>query len=205
MNSAPGSASFEPHPSPNTAHTPSASNRRRAIWFGGARCTSRRRREPYHSNREKRYSGYRSPTHGTHWSHGTMGPMHNGPKPPERVANSAPPKFLKTLQYQTLKSWRRERDSNPRYTCAHNGFRDRPVQPLRHPSAVGHPVIGTAYLAAKDRLHKRAGQHLDGPALLPRFALAFASLVVADSASALPFRSTRLSHRQSQLEYPQLP
>ena len=23
-------------------------------------------------------------------------------------------------------------DSNPRWACAHNGFRDRPVQPLRH-------------------------------------------------------------------------
>jgi hypothetical protein len=31
-------------------------------------------------------------------------------------------------------SWRRDRDSNPGYACAHNGFRDRPVQPLRHPS-----------------------------------------------------------------------
>ena len=27
---------------------------------------------------------------------------------------------------------RRERDSNPRYSCLHNGFRDRPVQPLWH-------------------------------------------------------------------------
>ena len=36
---------------------------------------------------------------------------------------------------RTLANWRRERDSNPRYACAHNGFRDRPVQPLRHPSA----------------------------------------------------------------------
>lgn len=32
--------------------------------------------------------------------------------------------------------WRRERDSNPRYGYPHNGFRDRPVQPLRHLSAV---------------------------------------------------------------------
>ena len=31
--------------------------------------------------------------------------------------------------------WRRGRDSNPRYAFTHNGFRDRPVQPLRHPSA----------------------------------------------------------------------
>ena len=28
--------------------------------------------------------------------------------------------------------WRREGDSNPRNACALNGFRDRPVQPLRH-------------------------------------------------------------------------
>ena len=31
---------------------------------------------------------------------------------------------------------RRGRDSNSRCACAHNGFRDRPVQPLRHPSEV---------------------------------------------------------------------
>ena len=28
------------------------------------------------------------------------------------------------------------RDSNPGWTCAHNGFRDRPVRPLRHLSAL---------------------------------------------------------------------
>ena len=28
--------------------------------------------------------------------------------------------------------WRRGWDSNPRYARAHNGFRDRPVRPLRH-------------------------------------------------------------------------
>ena len=32
---------------------------------------------------------------------------------------------------------RRGRDSNPRYGCPHNGFRDRPIQPLSHPSSVG--------------------------------------------------------------------
>ena len=31
--------------------------------------------------------------------------------------------------------WRWGWDSNPRYACAYNGFRDRPVQPLRHPTA----------------------------------------------------------------------
>src|SRR5262245_35036991 len=28
--------------------------------------------------------------------------------------------------------WRRGWDSNPRYACTHNGFRDRPDRPLRH-------------------------------------------------------------------------
>ena len=31
--------------------------------------------------------------------------------------------------------WRRDRDSNPGYPQRHNGFRDRPVRPLRHLSA----------------------------------------------------------------------
>ena len=31
--------------------------------------------------------------------------------------------------------WRRERDSNPRYVCTYNGFRDRHIQPLCHLSA----------------------------------------------------------------------
>ena len=38
------------------------------------------------------YSGYRGPTYRTRLSHGTAGPMHIGPKRPQRVANSAPPK-----------------------------------------------------------------------------------------------------------------
>jgi hypothetical protein len=29
---------------------------------------------------------------------------------------------------------RRGRDSNPRYPRGYNGFRDRPIQPLWHPS-----------------------------------------------------------------------
>ena len=35
------------------------------------------------------------------------------------------PRYLKSLQ-------REGRDSNPRWTEAHNGFRDRPIQPLWH-------------------------------------------------------------------------
>ena len=34
---------------------------------------------------------------------------------------------------------RRGRDSNPRCPKGHNGFRDRPVQPLRHPSSYVNP------------------------------------------------------------------
>ena len=63
-------------------------------------------REPYHSNGGKRYSGYRGHTYRNHWSHGTMGPMHIGPKLPQRVVNSALPKTRKTLLYQWFKSWR---------------------------------------------------------------------------------------------------
>ena len=33
-----------------------------------------------------------------------------------------------------IATWRRDRDSNPGWGHPHNGFRDRPVQPLRHPS-----------------------------------------------------------------------
>ncbi len=34
------------------------------------------------------------------------------------------------------KNWRRERDSNPRWSYPHNGFRDRRLQPLGHLSAL---------------------------------------------------------------------
>ena len=32
-------------------------------------------------------------------------------------------------------AWQRDRDSNPGYPCRYNGFRIRPVRPLRHLSA----------------------------------------------------------------------
>ena len=51
--------------------------------------------------------------------------------------------YIPTLYHQrrsvsatgSFAEWRRERDSNPRRSCPLNGFRDRPVQPLRHLSA----------------------------------------------------------------------
>ena len=44
--------------------------------------------------------------------------------------------------------WRRGWDSNPRYARAYNGFRDRPVQPLRHPSAVWRDHAAFIYAGA---------------------------------------------------------
>jgi hypothetical protein len=51
---------------------------------------------------------------------------------------------LPQMQNAQLKSWapmplrlRKERDSNPRYSCPYNGFRDRPIQPLWHLSEKG--------------------------------------------------------------------
>ena len=37
---------------------------------------------------------------------------------------------------ETLLDLRRERDSNPRYSCPYNGFRDRPIRPLWHLSSI---------------------------------------------------------------------
>ena len=41
----------------------------------------------------------------------------------------------------SLRSWRRRRDSNPRYPLGYTGFRDRPDQPLQHPSVAGRGII----------------------------------------------------------------
>ena len=38
--------------------------------------------------------------------------------------------------------WRRGWDSNPRWACTHNGFRDRPDRPLRHLSDGGGLAAG---------------------------------------------------------------
>ncbi len=43
-----------------------------------------------------------------------------------------------------MNKWRRGRDSNPRNACALNGFRDRPVRPLRHLSAKGSRAFQSA-------------------------------------------------------------
>ena len=43
-----------------------------------------------------------------------------------------------SIAQRKLLNWRRGWDSNPRYARAYNGFRDRPVRPLRHPSALDY-------------------------------------------------------------------
>ena len=43
-------------------------------------------------------------------------------------------------------TWRRERDSNPRYPFGYSGFQDRLFQPLTHPSA---RVVSTVYQQLK--------------------------------------------------------
>ena len=52
---------------------------------------------------------------------------------------------------------RRGRDSNPRYGCPHNGFRDRPIQPLSHPSErTDHGSNPRRTLRLHGRRHPRA-------------------------------------------------
>jgi len=61
--------------------------------------------------------------------------MLNAAKPDSKLANSDGNVSQSVRQVivptqQNSRSWRRGRDSNPRYACAYSGFRDRPIQPL---------------------------------------------------------------------------
>ena len=51
---------------------------------------------------------------------------------------------------------RRGWDSNPRYACTHNGFRDRPIQPLSHPSESAHQGSGSRWLACPGWTRRRS-------------------------------------------------
>ncbi len=42
-------------------------------------------------------------------------------------------------------TWRRERDSNPRYPFEYSGFQDRLFQPLTHPSAIVNTMVSSLY------------------------------------------------------------
>jgi hypothetical protein len=64
--------------------------------------------------------------------------------------------------------WRREWDSNPRYARAYNGFRDRPVRPLRHPSARDSKGLpGPPSLLPPD-CHRSGAVAITNPTSLPR-------------------------------------
>ncbi len=49
------------------------------------------------------------------------------------VPLSERPRTSRVSQLQ-LQNWRREWDSNPRYSCPYSGFQDRRLRPLGHPS-----------------------------------------------------------------------
>ena len=57
----------------------------------------------------------------------------------EQGFSSAPPIHkIKTPRWGVFILWRMGRDSNPRWSCPHNGFQDRRNRPLCHPSAAHH-------------------------------------------------------------------
>ena len=43
-------------------------------------------------------------------------------------------RWLMIRRLLSRQMWRRGWDLNPRWTNAHSGFQDRPIQPLSHPS-----------------------------------------------------------------------
>jgi hypothetical protein len=59
-----------------------------------------------------------------------------------------------------VRNWRRGRDSNPRYTCAHNGFRDRPIQPLWHLSTRGRILVTRSAAPCKSLSPDCSGFHV---------------------------------------------
>ena len=59
-----------------------------------------------------------------------------GAPDPHQIARATTPSIRATAgPVIPLKIWRRERDSNPRWSFPHSGFQDRRFQPLTHPSS----------------------------------------------------------------------
>ena len=56
--------------------------------------------------------------------------------------------------------WRRGGDSNPRNACAFNGFRDRPVQPLRHLSEGAYTRVSGAFASPRASKSVREPEHV---------------------------------------------
>lgn len=65
---------------------------------------------------------------------GRLREYHPPPIPPKFQNEKAP----RAIQRSGPLIWRRDRDLNPRYCCQYNGFRIRPVRPLRHLSNGAH-------------------------------------------------------------------
>src|SRR5580704_11806486 len=74
------------------------------------------------------------PAKGLPSSHGLLGGR------PNRVSGRGFARNFGKLSSVSNVLWRRGWDSNQRYACTHNGFRDRPDRPLWHLS--GAPLIG---------------------------------------------------------------
>ena len=75
-----------------TPLTPFAPKKRRAISLRGAMRVAAGPRTVPLEWRKEIFEVSGGPTYGTRWSHGAIRPMHLGPAPPQRVANSVPPK-----------------------------------------------------------------------------------------------------------------
>lgn len=77
-------------------------------------------------------------SHQPHRGHLQAGNTSSHPTEVWSKCGTVPLLFLKVLINQCVgeRKWRRGWDSNPRYPCGYNGFRDRPVRPLRHLSTL---------------------------------------------------------------------
>ena len=76
--------------------------------------------------------------------------------------------------HPTEELWRRDRDSNPGWTCIHTGFRNRPVRPLRHLSALS----GGASLCKAAPRCKWGGHKCDASRNCPVASLSFSDFAV---------------------------
>src|ERR1700694_1211575 len=88
------------------------------------------------------------------------------------AASAGPPREA----HQREAGWRRGWDSNPRYACTHNGFRDRPDRPLWHLS--GGPLIGGRFRAGNSVRKAGKNRRISGfPALTWAFACVYSALL----------------------------
>jgi hypothetical protein len=75
-------------------------------------------------------------------------PSRNLPTTARQMETSCPAKCGDISRLQ-CPMWRRERDSNPRWSCPHNGFQDRRNRPLCHPSTVEGSLTSVISIAER--------------------------------------------------------